>query len=363
MQTVAVLAAAMACTRPPVAPPSPACAGTRFESLAPESPFTVTGFVWLDATTVIALVGGGFDPHSNGVLVLDVAHRAVTRAFRASTGPLARAALRSGSHTELLIDVLDDGSERVGTLDIATGCARTTTAESHAQIVLDPVNDGFVIAGPDNLVRLDANTLRRGSASPADRLDAIAYDATTNALVTSSNSGDTIRVRDPVTLAERGVMTLAVSARAGFTVRPRHGEIVLPYSLCTPTGRHTVEPDPRITCREGTIERGLLIASLRPLAEVQRVHLPEDADCDIRRIAWTIDGSRAFLPCNAERELAEWTPDTGAVRMMPRPPLQYWSVMALAPDGDTYAAVGAHATIEVRSLSSGDLLWQLPLRR
>ncbi len=350
------------------------CVGTTLEPLAPDPLGWVDHLVWLDSTTLVAFVGGGPNLQANGLLVLDVPARTIRRAFR-GLGPIGNAAFRVGSRGELLFsDQLYRDTRwehRVGTLDLATGCVRASRDIGTWNVAIDPANDGFVVAAdstPDGgstaLVRYDAATLTPSPKRSVPRFDALSYDPTSNRLVASSYGDDPIRTRDPITLDEREAKSLAVSVRTGFSLRPAHAEIAMGYTKCTPTGRPTRRPSMRVACREGTQEVGWVTVGLDPLVEVRRVERPVDAwNCDDRRISWTPDGARAFIPCHGVSQWMEWTPDTGAFRLIPAPPLDYWARTAWAPDGDTFAGFGAGDTIDVRSISTGNLLWQIPLRK
>ena len=103
----------------------------------------------------------------------------------------------------------------------------------------------------------------------------------------------------------------------------------------------------------------MLVVGLDPLTELHRSQITPEIDA--RRLAWVPNGSRAYAPCEDDHLLCEWTPETGAVRTLPAAALGYWSKLTFAGDGDTFVAEGPHATIDVRSMTTGALAWQLPI--
>jgi len=185
----------------------------------------------------------------------------------------------------------------------------------------------------------------------------MSYDPKTNLLVTASFGDDTIRERDPVTLADRASKTLAVHVREGFSLVPGRGEIAMAFE--TPCTRVNPPTEVRVECREPVQEHGMLVVGLDPLTELHRSQITPEIDA--RRLAWVPNGSRAYAPCEDDHLLCEWTPETGAVRTLPAAALGYWSKLTFAGDGDTFVAEGPHATIDVRSMTTGALAWQLPI--
>jgi hypothetical protein len=376
-RSVGLLIVTAACGSPPRMPAQPvACAGTLLEARAPNPSGEVDELVWLDASTLVAFVGGGPDPRINGVLVLDVAHHRIERAFR-GLGPISIATPRAGSQREMLFfdqAYLASGwKHRAGSIDLATGCVRASDGFGPGLEAIDPVHDTFVISpnpdnasnGHDTLERWDASTLRRERVEHVPRLDALAYDSTSNLLVTKSYADDVVHIRDPITFDERGAAWLDIESRQGLHVRPARAQIVIPFmTQCTSLDPPSPMPRPamRMHCREGAPRQGLALAALDPVAAATaKQDLDSGFDCDWRRMAWTSDGSRAVMPCRRNAEEIEWLPDAGTIRHVPRPPLDYWDHITWSPDGDTYAAAGERSTLDVRSFATGAVLWQIPL--
>ena len=396
MRVMGLCAAASACGSPssssiPVVPSTwtvapTRCTGGKLEAEPPQphNPYPAE-FVWLDRKMLVVFVGArdfratapdgttfgalDTDPRSVGFLVLDVANKTVVRAFRGAGAYTA--VLRAGSRSELLFaqgGYGDQGSrDRLGRLDVATGCLHASPWLGDMSIDVDRPTDGFIVAPDGNvsrryekLERYDGATLQRTAALAVDRFDSFAIDPTTRLLVTISQGDDTIRLRDLVTLAERGAKTMDVHVRAysGWWVRPQHGQIALRYEThCTST---TPLTSMHVHCREGPRREGIVVVDLETLREVTRLQTTQPFDPAV----WTPDGAVLRGSCSFAKTLCEWTPETGADRPAARPVVANREEMTFSPDGDTYAMAGPDGTtIEVRSLSNDLLLWQLALPR
>jgi len=345
----------------------------------------VTSMRWVDASTLIVFLGGmvtrltaadgtsqqvlEIDPTTNGLLVLDVARRQIVRELRGASATIT--VPRAGSPTELLFvesaHHADGAKERVGRIDIATGCVHASEwVRGWSMIAIDTVNEGFLMGhqdpnrGAETLERWDAATSRRTASRAVPRFDVLRHDRTTNLAIMTSFGDDAIRVRDPITLADRAERRLDVAVTSGFAIRPGRGEILLPFERrCTPlpgAPRRTM----RRMCKEAFLDRGVVVVAIDSLAEVARATLPYDFEPT--RASWSRDGAHVVVPCGRGREQCEWTPETGAIRRMPRPSLDEWSVTP-APDNQTYAMPGPDGSVELRSRSTGKLLWQVPLPR
>jgi hypothetical protein len=394
MRVIGLCAAASACGSPPssslpivrsawtVAPTR--CTGEELEPTPPQphAPYPVA-YVWLDRTMLVAFVGARMfratapdgttfdaldtDPRSEGLLVLDVANKTIVRAFRGA-GPHT-AVLRAGSRSELLFIEGGYGDlgwrNRIGRLDVATGCLHASRWLGNVSVRIDRSPEGFIVApsgsprrGHERLERYEAATLQQTAALDVSHFDSFAIEPTTRLLVTVGSTDDTIRLRDPVTLAERGAKTMDVQIRSGWWVRPRHGQIALRYE--TPCTSTTPRSSMQMICREGPRREGVVVVELEPLREVARLPALHPLD----GAAWTPDGVVLRGTCSLARTVCEWTPETGAVRPAAQPAAATPAEMTLSPDGDTYATKGPDgATIEVRSLSKSLLLWQLALPR
>lgn len=393
MRVVALCTAACACGSPPSSPvpvvrsawhvAPTRCTGEKLEAVPPQPHDPYVGdFVWLDRTMLVAFVGARMfratapdgtsfdaldvDPRSVGFLVLDVASRRIVRAFRGAGAYTAD--LRAGSRSELLFaegGYGDQGArDRLGRLDVATGCLHASPWLGRVSIRIDRPTDGFVVApdggshGHERLERYDAATLQRTAALAVGRFDSFAIDPTTRLIFTLGWVDDTIRIRDPITLAERGAKTMDVHTERGAWVRPRHGQIALPYEThCTSIGPRG---SMRMECREGPRRHGLVLVELDPLREVARV----ETTYPFERAVWTPDGTVLRGSSALERTASEWVPETGALRPVAQPDGAAPARMTLGPDGDTYATETPDDTaIEVRSLSKDLLLWRLALPR